>query len=406
LDILFLYKTVCDLSVILSVAHMLAYIIGHRCNPFALLAVCAAAALACRSANARKPLRFAPLVLLLGCGFIVRDAADYIVAFIAGGYVVVTVAAGNFTVERDVFVSRFMTLIFGWLIIFLLALGMELIGYAPFSDTVAFAVIFFVAGIALLRATLHFEDTLKRTSFKLINLGVVLLVTAAGLALGSDVVTGNTLGVLYFIYRHTLYYLFYGVLWLFSKAFNFGAGTPPTGPEPSFTPEYVTENIPAPVFDDGLFWNNVGRFVIPAALVVFFGFFIYVIYRLIRWMLDKGGNKPMAYSGGRRETVNAAAKPPADTGARASVRRYYRRFLKLCRLSGIRVTAFMSSADVSDEADAVFGVTDKLRGVYIKARYGNDEVTGADVSNARSEYHRLRKRPPDGQLPPRRANKV
>jgi hypothetical protein len=108
-------------------------------------------------------------------------------------------------------------------------------------------------------------------------------------------------------------------------------------------------------------------------------------------MLDRGHNKPMAYSDGRRETVSADNKPPADTGTRASVRRYYRRFLKLCKASGIRVTPVMASADVLYEADDVFGPTGKLRGIYIKARYGADEVTGGDVSNARSEYHRLKK---------------
>jgi hypothetical protein len=391
LELLFLYKTVCDLSVILSVAHMLAYIYGHRCNPFALLAVCAVTALACRYANARKPLRFAPLILLLSCGFIAKNAADFIVALFACGYVVTTVSAGNFTVERDFFLTRFRRLVIAWGFILFTGLGFDLSGYAPLSDAVAFAVIFFVAGIALLRATLHFEDTLKRASFKLMNFGAVILVAAAGLALGSDFITGNLLGALYFLYRHTFYYLLYGAIWFLTKPFDLSLEPLPVRPEPSFTPDYVTESIPVPAYDADSIWNIIGQIVVPAVLVMFIGFIIFLLYKFIRWMLERGHNKPMPYSEGRRETASVAARPPADTGARASVRRYYRRFLKLCRQSGIRVTPAMTSEDVSYEAGAVFGDTDRLRGIYINARYGSDEVTGRDVNEVRGEYHRLKK---------------
>jgi hypothetical protein len=370
---------------------MLAYIFGHRCNPFALLAVCAVTALMCRYANVRKPLRFAPLVLLLGCGFIARSAADYIVAMFASGYVVITVAAGNFTVERNFFLKRFKRLVIAWGFILFTGLGFDWSGYAPFSDAVAFAVIFFVAGIALLRATLHFEETLKRASFKLLNFGTVLLVAAAGLALGSEVVTGNIFAVLYFLYRHTLYYLLYGAVWLVTKPFNLSTEPLPVRPQPTFTPDYVSESIPVPAYDVDSFWNTIRLIVIPPVLVMFSFLLIYLIYKFIRWMLDKGYNKPMPYSEGQRDAASIAAKPRADTGARASVRRYYRRFLKLCRQSDIRVTPMMASEDVSYKAVAVFGATDKLREVYIMARYGSEEITGSDVSEARGEYLRLKK---------------
>lgn len=238
----------------------------------------------------------------------------------------------------------------------------------------------FAAGAALLRTLRHNPKTYLRPQFQLLNLGTLACVPLAAFLLGSEPVV-NTLGAgIRWFYQELLVPFLMWLLYLPGQLMQWIIDLlrPLMNIEPDVLDATIsmesvpdTQPIPPANYDVPPAWD-----VIEIILLVIVGIAALIAMVLLFRKIGKGYPNtirkdvlPEVRTASVRSRSRTAEE---DSPAVQSVRRHYRRYLKLCVKSGISVEPSSTSGEVCDSAmqrKVLQPHAGRIRQIYIRARY-------------------------------------
>lgn len=262
--------------------------------------------------------------------------------------------------------------------------------FALFALTVA------AANVAILRTLRHTPQAYLRPGFQLMNLGILACVPLTAFLLGTGPVANAVSTGIGWVYTKLLVP---ALLWILSlpgqllqKLIDFLK--PLIDIEPDTvdatvsmeTVESQPENVLSGSQEVPPAWE-----VIEIILIALLALGAVIGTVLLFRKLGKGDKREVLPAGEPeiRTTIrqNKSRKGTSDTPAVQSVRKYYRRYLKLCVKSGISVQTSSTSGDVLDGAaqrKALQPNAGRIRQLYIRARYA-----GLATNNDAKEIGRL-----------------
>jgi len=361
------------------------------------LAICLVTAFLCYLLRGRKYLRFLPLVLLGLLFFSLYNLASLLMMVPPAGYVIWLTWKNEFEISHIEFKHSFS--------LYYKILGILLIISVPMSfitdttNVLIMCLAYFVCGITLLRTLRHQESTQKESGFVLLNFIPGIAFVVGIFLLSSDLVV-SAVAALFYAFRMALYYLFIVPFAFFLRLMGpmFGWLGPrnidniPQQPWQAGEPRAVDFDELIPPEDPTQIPFIIFYVVIGAAA-------IYVIIKLIlilrkmmfKWEMLRSDEN---YSDITEEALQSRSGHWFPKFNRLSaIRRYYRRFLKLCRNQGMEIVQSHTSADIEDKAKTyVTNQADlrQLRDLYLRARYGGEELTKDDEKLARKAYRGIR----------------
>lgn len=253
----------------------------------------------------------------------------------------------------------------------------ELLVFLPFSLTAL------LSSILLLRTLRHGPEVYNQPQFHCMNLLTVAVVPAVACLLGSRTVMRGLKAILMPIYRYVLTPLLMLLAWIPMLLLQWilDLFIPDSVQELDRKPEAMEgfEEIQEVVSDYS--WIKILFLCIMAAM------FICVMIFLFRKV--KPGTtvyEPQQTSQTTYETIAREQRVPQQNSAAVrSIRRYYRRFLKLCEKNGLRRKESSTSAEIDQTAKRISGIGNEsthIRRLYIRARYAG-HASAEDVLQMR-----------------------
>ena len=366
---------------------------------YEILAICLAAAFFCFCLREWKYLRFLPLAILGLLFFSLGNLSDLLLMAPLAAYVIYMTVKKKYEVSHIEFQHRFG--LGGRVLVILLLLSILMSNFIDLTGVFILCLAYFVCGITLLRTLRHHEDTYSESGFVLMNFipGIVFLI---GVFMLSSGVVVSAISWMFVILRMGVYYLVLVPLtflaglmgplfaWLyFPERERETRGLRPHE-EPGLVPDFSE-------IEPGQLDPNVLRIILLVislvGSVLFIALIIYLVKKIIiTWklpssdMLDEDEileSSPIKTHSGwfpRFKRVSA-------------VRRYYRRFLKLCTSQKIDIKQASTSLEVEGMVKKRYGnISDlgQLRRIYLRARYSDGEIPKEDERLARKAYKGIR----------------
>ena len=263
-----------------------------------------------------------------------------------------------------------------------------LIGEVP--ALIPFGLLILFANVALLRTLRHDPEVYMRPGFQLTNLGNLAAVPVTSLLLGTGPIAdliGSGMKLLYLrVLLPFFQWLLYYPILLVNRFFEY-LGTifrPEEKPQETTEPLGKLEGEPELPSIDAQQMEETGQ-VLQIILLVVLGIFAVVGMILLMRKLGKTDDTPQeAKSASQQRTgVNSMGKrsQPEDPPAVMSVRKHYRRYLKLCVKSGIPLEKSSTSGDIcrgAQDRKSLQPQAKRIRQIYIRARYAG-QATKEDV---------------------------
>ena len=250
-----------------------------------------------------------------------------------------------------------------------------------FHSPVPYIFLAFFSNAALLRTLRHKPSVYLRPEFQLMNLGILALVPLTAFSLGAGPVKRAFTASISWVYHTLLLPLFMGILYLpgqllqklldFLKPIFDSQVKPQDETQPAEKMEQAAEDILASTQEV----PPAGKVLQEVLLVLLIIGAIVGIILLFRKLGKKNtGNPPEEPVLENRTLLSKAKKPApeADTSTVQAVRKYYRRYLKLCVKSGIPLQQSSTSGEICNEAltrKALKPQAGRIRQLYIRARY-------------------------------------
>lgn len=366
-----LMKLLCDASVYyMFAAPVAASLGGGRLLPALLVQ-----SLVCGLCHSGKK-RWLQLLLLMplaGTWLLCLDSwADLIALTPVNGYILWQVLRGgplpDLEQQRDMLIGSWKYL--------LAAVAVSLV-LSGLKIMLPFGLIFLLASVALLRTLRHTPEVYQKPSFQLINLAAMAVVPVGAACFSSAPVAKTLTAALKLLYTQVLLKLLMALLWLPLRAVQWlidllaplfsvredeeelsemlEATTPPETPEME---AYVQNTT---------FWSIVWAVLAAAAVVA--------VILLFRHLAGKRTvRQESSPARQNRFFEKAQRKAPAlpESAEVQSIRRQYRRYLKLCRDKGIDRQESTTSRDIyrmAQEHADLRPHAGSIRKLYIRARY-------------------------------------
>ena len=259
------------------------------------------------------------------------------------------------------------------------ALVSVLIGEVP--ALIPFALLIFGSNVALLRTLRHDPEVYLRPGFQLTNLGILAAVPLTSLLLGTGPVANFIGDGMKWLYLKVLLPFFQAVLyypmhWI-DRFFQY-LGTifrQEEKPQETTEPLGKLEGSPEPPSIDAQQISETGQ-VLQIILIILLSIFAIIGIILLMRRLGRTDDISEEIRDPRqqRSSILKSGKPPVseDPPTVQTVRKHYRRYLKLCVRSGISVAQSSTSQDICHGAQARKSLqpqANRIRQIYIRARY-------------------------------------
>lgn len=347
------------------------------------------------------PLRFL-LALLPGLCFL-KAPLSWLLFFPALGwlYVILMLTMGNFALWLDEYRRNYGAM----LVIVLCSLAANIAhsivthGQVISLPSLIYAFAFLCLGVLAMRQ-MQMNANMS-LNWRLYNAAVV--VGAPVLAVGISLLLFKLLRSL----RPVVSYLFRPIglffIWLFNLLFPGGleeaASTPmptlPPLPTPAFVEEatghgnMVMDDMADKLNMDSLLMEkaiSIGAYVVCGVLVLLALFLVVRIVRRNRRYAEENEFFYEEAEEGEATRKKRSRRDAPMSGSAQQIRRIYRQYMELMRANGVHIQRDSTSKDILEEAEQISlsPEADRLRELYLKARYGEDEaVTPQDVQEAK-----------------------
>ena len=264
-----------------------------------------------------------------------------------------------------------------------LSLGVILsLCFQQFAVLLPFALTALFSAVILLRILRHGPQVYSQPKFHCVNLLSVGIVPAVACLLGSNTVVTGIKEILTPIYRHVLMPLVILLAWipLMLLQWLLDLFIPNSVQEMEHAEltkgvEDIQEVVQDFAWAEILLWCVVA--VTGICLAVF-------LLRKVR-AATVPTEAPPEYQTTYESPWYDAAVSQQDAPNIRSIRRYYRRFLKLCQKHGLHRKESSTSAEIDSHAKQLPGIgreSSQIRSLYIRARYGG-HTTPEDISQMR-----------------------
>ena len=270
---------------------------------------------------------------------------------------------------------------------------------SPYFETASlpFAITFFTSAIILMRMMRQQPQIRKQLRFQLLNMFPVVCILLMSIAITSRQFLGIGGALLSGIYFNVIapILLALGVIIAFILSPLFWILSPLVQDGPPVQGGYAdgydyseVEIIP---------WHPVLVEALRAVVIVAAAMLaVYLLVKLFKKLTEQ---QLFTASGGGiiQKYISLDERKPAkdrSSGPIGQVRKYYRRFLRLCWKNGIPGEMHMTSADYESLSTARFNLGDEaveFRDIYVAARYGGKEVTQKDIASVKKLYQRIRR---------------
>ena len=260
---------------------------------------------------------------------------------------------------------------------------------------VAFVVIYLLSTIILVRSLRHIESGMDMDKLKKINLRYLIIIGVLSIALTIDSirnVVGFILSNIYGIVVDGAMAILLIPIRIFSLLIEKLIEWISKGEEGEFgieAPEMkfvenganYTSLIKSDVFKETLF-----NILSLAAFILI----VYILYKI----LSKVGNRNhegLKYRE-EREYIKADTRKKRrfferyPKAFKEQVRYYYRKYLRALEKKKVDINNSDTSLDIKKSSKDVFKNTDEIREIYIKARYGDEDIEAKDVEKIRRLY--------------------
>jgi hypothetical protein len=235
--------------------------------------------------------------------------------------------------------------------------------------------------VALLRTLRHDPAVYLRPGFQLTNLGILAAVPLTSLFLGTGPVADLIGSGLKLLYLHVLlpvfqWLLYYPIL-LVNRFFEY-LGTvfrPEEKPQETTEPLGKLEGAPTVPAVDAQQISQTGQ-TLQIILIVLLAIGAVIGMLLLMRRLGRTDDAPQEVSDAtqQRDPIRKTGRQPIlqDSPAVQTVRKHYRRYLKLCVKSGVSLSQSSTSGDICQGAQARKNLqpqANRIRQIYIRARY-------------------------------------
>lgn len=263
------------------------------------------------------------------------------------------------------------------------------------EESLIFLCLFLALGVLLLRISRLGEETQRDRGFWLRNGAHMALVVVLVLLATSRLFLGSVSQVGHFLYTYVLSPLVLGLAWVVGKGMEALLGAI-SSVLPQVDPETFAQGLSVP---DTLNLEelNFEETQIPPALT-YIAWAILGIGAVFALVFIFKKLTSAAWAGRKKEgaAMVKSSLPPLvrkrESGwAGDPVRGYYRRFLRLCKRSGISLSPQDSSEEIQEKAASLWEkeALSPLRELYLQARYGTGSSRKA-AALARREYHKIK----------------
>ncbi len=244
--------------------------------------------------------------------------------------------------------------------------------FQNFSVLPPFALTALLSSILLLRTLRHSPEVYNQPRFHCINLLAVSVVPAAAYLLGSRTVISGIKAILLPIYRYVLTPLLMLLAWIPMMMLQWILDL--------FIPDSVQELDRKPEMMEG--FEEIQEVVSDFSWVKILFLCVVAVTLLCAIIFLLRKIKPGTVVSESRQIFQTTYDTVAyerhvseqSSAAVASIRRYYRRFLKLCEKNGLRRKESSTSAEIDKMAKGIPGINEEsahIRQLYIRARYGS-----------------------------------
>ena len=367
------------------------------CVPVILLTACWASGRL--TGGGRKPwLRWLPLAAILPALWLAGNAPGRLIAIPMAAYLALYVRNNRRAPDYDYAADRFRhSLIAAGAALFLAALFRA----STWQKGLPYLFAYFTLNMALLRMLRHDDRVARSGRFRVINLGGVALVCAAGFALAQPGVVaivragwrwflGNVVLNLAALMLFAVQCVLYAGAWVLGLFVRGGGDEPfqmpPIQPITGDDSAMMRATNSVKVLPPFIRYAVMG---LGAALVAL------LTFAILRALSRRVARTTYTAGTDQRESLDAQSEPRARSlrlrrGPEDGVRQQYRRVLSQLRARGGRVAPTMNTMQILEQnAENVdTGAMAELREVYLPVRYGEKAVTKADVARARDAAKR------------------
>lgn len=345
-------------------------------------------------------LRWLPMAVAAPCLIVAGNLAGRVACVPMLVYLPLYVYNNRRAPDYDYAADRFRHSLIALALVVLLAL---LFRAAHWKDGLPWLFMYFTLNIALLRLLRHDDGVARSLRFRVINLGGVALVCAAGFGLSQpgivailgaawrwflDNVVLNALALIAYLIQWVLYLGARLLMWMGMSGIESDA-MPEINPVAglgSELPRTAREIRALP---------PVVLFLLKALGVALLAALMFVILRALSRRVARVESRSGSEE---REALDAAEPRPRLSrlrgGSEDGVRHWYRRSLLLLRARGGRVSPTMNTLQILEQnaatADPV--ALRALREVYLPVRYGGRAAAREDVQRAKEAYEKLKKK--------------
>ncbi len=396
-------KILCDLSVYFIYAQLICEWLGTPVDARgALVLLALAGGLSC-FLRGRGRVRFAPLVLVPVCLFLMPGWVGALVLLAPAAYLAVTAARRLYRIEHGETSDGFRR----GCVLLLPLLVLPLFGIGELVARVALpmAVVYLSCSVLLLRMLRHEPATLSQPRFIILNSSVLVLALAAAAAVSSPAVLSAVGSGASWLYQHLvmpplmlLGYVAAGFMWVAMHVIQWFSGGSVQNSENEMPQLDIQENplfeevelAETPEFLQALFTT---LFIVVCALAAWWFF-----RRLLGYRAREADEPAVAEVRGQAAASPRGERPPRlrPRDPRGAVRWDYRRFLVLCRRIGIVMPRSATSETAAELGRQSFPAEpiDELSEVYRVARYSEHEITREMAEKTQNAVREIRRKMP------------
>lgn len=403
MTIVFAAKILCDLCYYFYYAGFVATFFGFSRSLLPAALLLTAAVTGSWLLREKGALRFAPMALLLGCLPLIHAAVDAVVLAPAVIYGVLTVKSLLLPPNRETVLDTFTLLVkFTPIPLFFAILLGKMTAYSAISLPCLLP--YLVFSIFILRLLRHEEEILSRPRFQMMNAGILLLVCLACLVLGSPAFLGLLKRLGSWFYRwliapvmNLLALVATGFGWIFyllMKNLKPGKHEVEMG-----TGESILEQMEQQLEATGGAGNGAWLNTIAAGVVIVLCAVAAVI--MFKKLMERRQRSQLALTGAHRTDLRQVEsrtrrRSILPGSPRQQVRDIYRRFLVLCMQHGMQVSLSDTSDDMLVAVRQQFwcdaDAAETMRGIYIRARYSEQEITLQDARIMKQAFSKMKER--------------
>ncbi len=247
----------------------------------------------------------------------------------------------------------------------------------------AFAIVFMVSGMLLLRYARQSPVLVKDAYFNAVNIGSAAFVAVGGIAIA-------------FIIKYSYLLICKLLGWLLSlkeptgHIGNYIEITPSPTPEGNWTLDDAPYTTAPPVTTGkGDYKPAIGILILIALLAVA----LFAVLRIRKKNAEEADSAGDIRTRIKKDSKKESGSKIRALGNRNAVRRCYRRFMQLCLKKKIAISKSMTAREITDSAKKIGFLPDEcdsLMRIYLLARYSQSAVSDDDARLANRLLRRIK----------------